>query len=98
MSGPTFTRRTWFLEPWSLEGASGWGIAITGDQWINVDRVTEHSEANARLIAAAPDLYEALRDILPYARACIGATWLANPPHDSVIVAAEAALAKVDAC
>lgn len=54
------------------------------------------ADANARLIAAAPELYEALRDVLPYARACIGSTWLANPPQDSVIVAAEAALAKAD--
>jgi hypothetical protein len=50
-------------------------------------------EANARLIAAAPELYEALQNVLPYAQACIGlpeCSW----PADSVILQARAALAK----
>jgi hypothetical protein len=34
-----------------------------------------------------------LEDLLPYAEACIGSTWIRNPPSDSVITAAKSALA-----
>jgi hypothetical protein len=39
------------------------------------------------------ELEQAIADLLPYARASIGATWLANPPQDSVIVQAERLIA-----
>lgn len=52
------------------------------------------NEANLLLIAAAPELLQALIDVLPYAEACIGPTWRANPPSDSVITAARTAIAK----
>lgn len=45
---------------------------------------------------ASQDLLAALRDVLPYAEACIGlprSAW----PSDSVILAAEAAIAKAEA-
>lgn len=51
------------------------------------------NEANAALIAAAPDLLAALIDVLPYAQAAIGLPrdrW----QSDSVILRAEAAIAK----
>lgn len=44
--------------------------------------------------AQRDELLTALRDVLPYAEACIGATHRANPPSDSVITAAKAAIAK----
>ena len=37
-------------------------------------------------------LREALADVLPYAEASIGPSWRANPPADSVITKARAAL------
>lgn len=73
------TKRPWTPGPWfSLRYASGrgedWGIGIpSGDGYIAVARVhrvaqrdTAHEVANARLIAAAPELYEALDDLVNY--------------------------------
>lgn len=55
--------------------------------------LSEHDIANGAAILALPELIQAVRDLLPYATACIGrsrASW----PTDSVILQAEAALAK----
>lgn len=55
----------WALSPWTGEdGGSGWGIGLSADQWLNVNNASEHSESNARLIAAAPDLSDALLNLL----------------------------------
>lgn len=48
------------------------------------------AEMQAYATEAIRPYVEALRDLLPYAEACIGPTWRANPPSDSVIVAAKA--------
>lgn len=50
--------------------------------------------------AAAAKVWEhaaaiaALKDVLPYAEACVGPTWRANPPSDSVITAARKVISK----
>lgn len=52
-------------------------------------------EANARLITAAPDLLEALKECLPYAEASVGipeTLW----PDDSCLLKARAAIAKAE--
>jgi hypothetical protein len=48
--------------------------------------------ANARLVAAAPELYEALHTLL---NACVDAGWPTKAEHGMPLVVARAALAKV---
>lgn len=50
-----------------------------------------------RLLAVERERDEAvaaMRDLLPYAEACIGPTHRTNPPYDSVLTAARAIIAK----
>lgn len=55
----------WVLSPWTGEdGGSGWGIGLHADQWLNIGAASDHSEANARLIAAAPRVSDALFNLL----------------------------------
>ena len=54
-------------------------------------RVMERVEAMQDRIE---ELQEALRELLPYAEACIGPSWRASPPVDSVITNARYVLAK----
>ena len=58
------TERKWFSGPWVVDGPDKWGNVdvATEDGFI----VCEKSGANSHLIAAAPDLYEALE----YALGC----------------------------
>lgn len=74
-----------------------WACVYADSMRIGIDyghsKVGDELLANAHLIKASPRLYAALRDVLPYAEACIGPTWRATPPHDSVIAEARAALA-----
>ena len=66
--------------PWSFRGCEGgWAIDFNEDQEQVVDFVYE--EADARLIAAAPDLLEALECLL-------------KADHDDVRAMARAAIAK----
>jgi hypothetical protein len=62
--------------PWEHDDSTGVGVPLaTGTQWFDVlgasEVATAQDYANARLIAAAPDLLEALRGVLdhfdPYA-------------------------------
>ena len=56
--------------PWEIKhGADTWRIAkgkerITGYAWTKTSRVINGEDANAALIAAAPDMYEALIAVL----------------------------------
>jgi hypothetical protein len=56
------------------------------------------AKANARLIAAAPELYEALRDMVESSQPpALAAEGIARAPSRAVLSIARAALAKVDA-
>ena len=56
-------------------------------------RTKEEMAANARLIAAAPELYEALEQMVEIAELTVG--WLPTPPGaDGPLIKARAALAK----
>lgn len=79
-----------------LNGAAGVPViafAPYENSWLAFHKEQGVREANARLIAAAPDLLEALIDVLPYAQAAIGRTESAWP-SDSVILKARAAIEK----
>jgi uncharacterized membrane protein YccC len=51
----------------TVENSHGRGVCSTGGYQQNFDteRVYQENRANARLIAAAPDMYEALKAVLP---------------------------------
>jgi len=71
-------------------------IYVTDDEWDLAPAVTgcgERSKANARLIAAAPDLLEALGDLIEDAE-----KQMANPSHHMPfsLQKAKAAIAKVE--
>lgn len=68
------SERKWTPGPWETErGDRRWRVSINGQNWEGLAKVVvrmEHDQtdredgwANARLIAAAPELYEALRDV-----------------------------------
>lgn len=61
------------------------------DYWTNSGGSPEEAYANARLIAAAPDLYEALKDVLKHGGSTSG-EWVPEQYYK----AAEAALAKAE--
>ncbi|MHC3750729.1 hypothetical protein ACYKDZ_17815 [Stutzerimonas stutzeri] len=80
--------------PWSFRGCDGgWAIDFNEDQEQVVDYVYE--EADARLIAAAPELLEALEDIAnDYAERFDMDSQSTNPGMKVVVENARAALAK----
>lgn len=78
----THTPGPWTPEPEvRAEGQTSWGIwsnhippnaAVGADgTWILLDSTSGYVEANARLIAAAPELAASLRDILGRFQSCI---------------------------
>jgi hypothetical protein len=70
-----FTAGPWIAEYSGIESADGWSILtesgwVEGNPWIASAQGTNvgpadkaEVEANAHLIASAPDLYEALKDV-----------------------------------
>lgn len=85
----------WELHPWTTErGGSGWGIPLVADQWVNIDAASEHSEANACLIAAAPDLADALFGLL----VAIGEIGLTQAQTEGMGKACDEAVVALIAC
>jgi hypothetical protein len=88
----------WTPQPWSLDDE----LSVYG--WLNVqvaatkpfDPMTGEQDANAHLIAAAPDLYGALAYFVDRYVAMINSgdcgSW--NPENDDEVVMARGALAK----
>ena len=73
-----------FLVPWNESN----GIPLDRNMWIDCN-----SEENARLIAAAPDLLEALQAMTEVAELTIG--WFPTPEGaDGPLIQARAAIAK----
>lgn len=71
----------------------------TGDAWFDIDDADSLSPANARLIVAAPDLLEALRELLESSVYAEGEGLVSvgeenHSEHDEVVARARAAIAK----
>ena len=74
MSRHTFTPGPWAFEPgnWGVASRPGWGLVDSDGLSLNVTvhgtdvlhNNDPHAEANARLIAAAPDLLEACQELM----------------------------------
>lgn len=88
-----FTPGPWFVKPYQPEnGGTKYSVTHDGEQ-----TCCSWNEANARLIAAAPDLYEAL-DLLRIfldRRSAAGQKGITQSQMDDVEAKARAALAKV---
>lgn len=88
---------------WEVTGRAGKGVMVaTEGAWIAVvygPNVTTESEANARLIAAAPELLEALKECAEVACAetC---DWISSesPIHTKECKGAYAVIAKAEGC
>ena len=88
------TQRVKNADEWQIVG-DGWGVANVSPL-LRAGGYTE-GESNANLIAAAPDLYEALEGLLAVAPAKAPASGLIigiDKQHAAAITAARAALAK----
>lgn len=88
MSAPQFTPAPWHANKESghipiVFSSDGWAIAdakVYHGQWPR-----ETSVANARLIAAAPELYEALDDVLVHCLADIEAEEQKDEPNEAAL-------------
>ena len=70
------------------------GLIVGKTAWV-CDFVSDPIEANARLIAAAPDLLEALKEMVEIAELTIG--WFSTPPNaNGPLIQARAAIAKAE--
>lgn len=104
------TDAKWTPGPWSVGFGGQTGRPMTVNpvlRWGSIAKpATAEAEANARLIAAAPDLAEALRLAIPFLRDSVdkyGIAWregdppVEGDPEDVVVLrAAKAALAKAE--
>lgn len=99
---PAFTKG-----PWRIMKSNGGVVAIThGDVGNEEDCVIDIgndeilvSDANAALIAAAPDMYEALKDVFPLARRFLAlqrSSGIDTAEKSSKVQAANAALRKAE--
>lgn len=70
-------------------------IDVIMPQWSNMDSPEEH-QANARLIAAAPDLYDALQECSFRLAALVAASGDFSDVNAKALDAATAALAKAE--
>lgn len=87
MSAPKFTPGSWRVES-DRQGCD----CVVGPRGVVADTIG--MEANAHLIAAAPDLYAALQALMPVLD---DLTTLDEPfPAEDAVIAARAALAKAD--
>jgi hypothetical protein len=80
-------------KPYEITGGDYSALLATTCVLTGTNHIRWESLANARLIAASPDLLQVVIDLLPYAQAAIRpdeAAW----PVDSVILKARAAIAK----
>lgn len=95
----------WTEGPWrqhkrgalNVESMTGRGVATCGgysDGRQDADKLYEESVANAHLIAAAPDLYEALRLTRGLLRDYIVAAGPIEAEDDEVLLIADTAMAK----
>lgn len=100
MSETKFTPGPWTTHAEDLRGGRYYVVAMpTDESWDSIDlREDENGEANAALIAAAPELYEALREL----RTFVGEVVLRSPVYDETpamrarLDMADAALAKAN--
>lgn len=75
----------WTKGPWKAQLTEGWGwVVLAGKTFIAFKL---RSKADARLIASAPQLYEALESLLE-----CGRKDLSNPKYDGYFETAKAAL------
>jgi hypothetical protein len=88
--------------PWRIVGCSlddankplRWYVSGEGYTWVT-DLAGETTDADLRLIAAAPELLEALSLVLPLAEAWADGKGRSHPDHE-VVADARAAIAKAE--
>lgn len=85
--------------PWGIVD----GLFISGPDGVEFastkfDACEERREANARLISAAPDMYEALKAFLKYYVGFVnsGDAGFWDPEKDEIVINARAALSKAE--
>lgn len=91
--------------PWhvhTMKSKAGFRIDSAGDEWQWLAEVFQapdkesEGEANARLIAAAPEMLEALKDITQWAQGYHDAYSCSNAGSKCIICLAEKAIAKAE--
>ena len=61
------TKGPWWLGTWTAPDDYGWRIQVEEGNMVAISARSAESEGNAMLIAAAPEMYEALRAIVDWA-------------------------------
>lgn len=83
-------------KPEDAIGVLGSDDYIVADVWRDVEELAIRADANARLIAAAPELLEALKAVIGALRQEAPGTPLNNRRFDSLGAQANAAIAKAE--